>query len=331
MSFKGLIYALVTILLTLALLEGTVRIWGYADRYIYDPIYAPYDKCDTPLVVHKPNLQNALARANTIINTDSLGLRSVVPGRIIGEKPANTIRIAIAGDSVTFGHGVKDTADVYPAVLESILNSQSGGTVRYEVFNFGVSAYSLAEMTATLKCRMLDLKPDIVVCAFLLDDFDPNRMVSVDEYGYTNDRKLGGGAGRFPLIKRVLRHFHLTYLVRDAFFAPRQKDRSRIYDEALVAQSYPYLNEFRKIASQNGINYFFILLPSYGSEESSKIAEKLNRDGFQYLDLSNLWTEYRFEAYRADKLDAHPSAAVHKEIAARTAWYIKIKFGPKTR
>ncbi len=326
MSYKSLLYGLVTILLTLALLEGMVRIWGYSDRYMYDPIYASYDKCDTPLVVHKPNLQNALARANTLINTDSLGLRSLVPGRIIGEKPPNTVRIAIAGDSVTFGHGIRHTADVYPNVLEGFLNSVSEGKTNYEVYNFGVSAYSLAEMTATLKCRMLDIKPDIVVCAFILDDFDPGRMVSVDEYGYTNDRKLAVDSGRFPALKRFLRHFHLTYLIRDAFFAPKQKE-SNSYDEALVSKSYPYLQEFRKIASEKGIPYFFILLPSYGSEASSKIAEKLGSDGFNFLDLSTLWAEYKFEDYRADKYDAHPSAAVHKQIAERAGWYIKIKFG----
>ncbi len=326
MSYKSILFTFVTILLTLALLEGMVRIWGYSDRYIYDPIYTSDDKCDPPLVVHKPNLKNALARDNTIINTDAMGLRSLVPGRVIGEKRPNTIRIAIAGDSVTFGHGVRNNSDVYSNVLENFLNSASDGKTTYEVYNFGVSAYSLAEMTASLRCRMLDLKPDIVVCAFIMDDFDPGRMVTVDEYGYTNDRSLGGTAGRFPALKSFLRHFHLTYLIRDAFFAPKQPE-SGAYDEALVSQSYPYLQEFRKIASEKDIKYFFIVLPTYGSESSSKVIEKLGRDGFNFLDLSTLWTEYNFETFRADKHDAHPSAAVHKQIAERAGWYIKIKFG----
>ncbi len=326
MSYKTFIFALISIIFTLVLLEGIVRLWGYSDRYIYDPIYTLCDKCDPPLVVHKPNLRHALARAMTIIDTDSLGLRTVDAGRTISRKSADEIRIAIVGDSVTFGHGVRNSADVYPAVLENILNSGSGGKNRFRVFNFGVSAYSLNEMVDALKCRMLDVEPDIVICAFIFDDFDPNRMVDVDEYGYTNDRKLGGGHNRFPFFKNLLRRLHITYLVRDALLAARRNKNAHISGDARVLELYSCLHEFRAIASQNGVEYCFILLPSFGSDDFSKITGRLDADHFQYLDLSNMWKEYSLEKFRCNKLDNHPSATVHKEIAARVAAYIQDRF-----
>lgn len=328
MTATRLAYGIVTMLLALLLLEGAVRLWGYSEMYIYDPIYAPFDSCDTPLVVHKPNLSNAHARAGSIVHTDSLGLRSEIPAKIVGEKRPDTIRIAIVGDSVTFGHGIPNAADVYPAVLEKRLSSESAGGFRYEVLNFGVSAYSLVEMTATLKCRMVLLKPDIVVCAFIMDDFDPGRMVSVDEFGYTNDPKLGWGKNRFPLLKNMLRHWHLTYLIRDALFNLRGAKTSR-YNDATIDQSYRHLKEFKMIASQYGSDCFFVLLPSYGSDDLSKIAERLDRDGLQYLNLSTIWRNYSLDAFSVGKRDSHPSAAVHKEIANSISCYIKTNFGPK--
>lgn len=326
MAYKAILYPFVLIILFVAFLEGIVRVWGYADRYLYDPIYTLYQHCDIPLVVHKSNLHKALARSMTLIDTDSLGLRSLHAGEVIKEKSDDEIRIAIVGDSVTFGHGVPNTADTYPAMLETNLNDNNGGNLHFRVLNFGVSAYSLAEMAATLRCRMLDVQPDIVICAFIFDDFDPNRMVAVDEYGYTNDRRLGGGAGRFPLIKRVLRNLHLTYLVRDAFIAVKTKVASQVPASTHVSKSYTHLQEFRNIAWQHGIDYCFILLPSFGSDDFSKIIGKLDEDDFQYLDLSNLWKEYELKTYRARKFDNHPSAVIHKEIAARTTAYIKDTF-----
>ena len=44
------------------------------------------------------------------------------------------VRVACVGDSITFGHGIKDREnDAYPGVLRSLLGE------KYDVRNFGVS------------------------------------------------------------------------------------------------------------------------------------------------------------------------------------------------
>lgn len=106
---------------TIILLEIGVRLWGYADHYIYDPIYEPYPSAADIPFVHKANLQQARGRGQTIFNTDSLGLRSLASGTVYGSRQPNEIRIVILGDSITFGEGVTQTADTYPQLVANML------------------------------------------------------------------------------------------------------------------------------------------------------------------------------------------------------------------
>src|ERR1051326_3540792 len=81
------------------LLEIAVRLWGYSEPHIYDPIYRPGGHTDIPYV-HKPNLVNARGRGLAMINTDSLGLRAKTAGVRYLPKQPDEYRIAIAGDSI---------------------------------------------------------------------------------------------------------------------------------------------------------------------------------------------------------------------------------------
>ena len=163
-------------------LEILVRVWGYSQRYFYDPIYMPYDKSPEIPYVMKPNLHQVRAHGNIWINTDALGLRSPVPARTYGTKQAGEYRIAFVGDSVTFGVGVP-TGETYPEIVEKSLNHLQHHC-QVNVFNFAVSSYSLKEMTATLKYRVPEVSPDLVVMGIVIDDFDTNRTPKVDKYGY---------------------------------------------------------------------------------------------------------------------------------------------------
>jgi hypothetical protein len=67
---------------TLVALEVAVRIWGYSEHHISDPIYMPFEPSPEIPYVHKPNLAHARAHGLAIINTDSLGLRSETAGLV---------------------------------------------------------------------------------------------------------------------------------------------------------------------------------------------------------------------------------------------------------
>jgi hypothetical protein len=82
-------------------------------------------------------------------------------------KPANTLRIAVLGDSYTEALQVP-MGDTFWAVAELELRKCYVLADReVEVINFGVSGYGTAEELMTLRYRVWDYSPDIVILAFV--------------------------------------------------------------------------------------------------------------------------------------------------------------------
>jgi hypothetical protein len=88
------------------------------------------------------------------------------------EKPENTYRIMIVGDSFTFGYGV-DEGQQYPALLESCLNRESDGSVTYQVINAGfASSFSPDSFYVFLRYIAPAYQPDMIIEAyFIQNDF----------------------------------------------------------------------------------------------------------------------------------------------------------------
>ena len=82
------------------------------------------------------------------------------------EKPADVFRIALVGDSFTFGHGVR-YEDTWGARVEEALG---GGDVAVEVLNFAVSGYDADEVALMLRHRALQWQPDRLLYGFFLND-----------------------------------------------------------------------------------------------------------------------------------------------------------------
>jgi lysophospholipase L1-like esterase len=325
---KKVFFVVYLLILPLLLLEGVVRIWGYAGHYLYDPIYMPYEQTEDIPYIQKPDLSNARARGHAVINTDSLGLRSVVAGAVYGPKEAAQFRIAVTGDSVTFGEGVADTQETYPAVLESLLN-QKQQRKQVQVFNFGVSAYSVRQMAATLRYRMPEVQPDMVVMAIVPEDFTLTRTGAVDKWGYTVHSTSTGVIGDDSLFKKVLRKIHLTYLVRDLFQRYSAKSKTDSNDTVapglpvtIPADAYQYVLQFRDTAEQQHLPYLVLLLPPISHTFDKTFFDQLDQDRIVFLDLNAIKQEFSLAEYNASRFDGHPSPAVHQRIAEELATYI---------
>lgn len=89
-------------------------------------------------------------------------------------KPAGTFRIALIGDSVSFGYGV-DLESTFARQLESHLTA-TGGTPRFEVLNLGVSGYNPYTESELLRGVALGYAPDLVLVQFCINDLNDPTM-----------------------------------------------------------------------------------------------------------------------------------------------------------
>ena len=82
-------------------------------------------------------------------------------------KENGIFRIAIIGDSVTYGVGVS-FEDTFSKRLEHSLNSNSDQ--KYEVLSFGVIGYNTVQQLALWREEIVEFSPDLVIWNYVLND-----------------------------------------------------------------------------------------------------------------------------------------------------------------
>lgn len=123
--------------------------------------YSAIDVYDTQLGWSPKKSSQAVMYDGTIVTFNTSGARGLKEYSI--EKPLGKQRILVIGDSFTFGEQVND-AETFSAVLESKLPN-------IEVMNFGVHGYGIDQMLLNFERQAALYKPDVVVFAFIFDDF----------------------------------------------------------------------------------------------------------------------------------------------------------------
>ena len=91
------------------------------------------------------------------------------------EKPEGVLRIAVLGDSTTFGYGVEED-ETYSSFLQRFLNA--AGRRRFEVLNFGVTGYCTRDEAIVLEQRVAEFAPDLIVLGYNLNDPNANPLDS---------------------------------------------------------------------------------------------------------------------------------------------------------
>lgn len=100
----------------------------------------------------------------TTVRTNAEGMRDDELALPTGSR----LRIAVLGDSYSFGFGV-DADDVYANVLEELLNSECDEP-RFEVLNFGVGGYSTRDEALVLRHKVLAYQPVALILGYVLND-----------------------------------------------------------------------------------------------------------------------------------------------------------------
>ena len=97
---------------------------------------------------------------------NSLGLRG--PETAV-DKPEGVLRVLFVGDSVTEGSDVSDE-DIFPRVVERLLNDEIHAPGRFETLNMGVGGYNTYTEKHGLFSVGFALDPDVVVVGFCYND-----------------------------------------------------------------------------------------------------------------------------------------------------------------
>ena len=102
---------------------------------------------------------------NEYAHLNKEGYRDIEHGTTKGTK----FRIAVIGDSYTFGSGIKNINHIYPRQLERLLNIDKGRN--YEVLNFGKPGVDTEFEITILKNDVVQYKPDLIIIGYVLNDF----------------------------------------------------------------------------------------------------------------------------------------------------------------
>jgi len=153
-AFGKLLLILAGVFFALLLCEIILRVSGYSSPnfYMHDPVLG---------ATLRPNAEgwwNQEGRAYIHIN--SQGLRDREHPKT---KPANTVRIAVLGDSYAEALQLPMEGAFWSIVEARLRECGAMKGQNVEVINFGVSGYGTAQELLTLREKVLDYSPDIVL------------------------------------------------------------------------------------------------------------------------------------------------------------------------
>src|SRR5688500_13115181 len=142
------------IVLGLVVVEIGLRIIGVSSPEFYT---ADWD-LGYRLIPNTSGTYSSEGRSYVVINSE--GFRDVEHAI---EKPANTVRIAVVGDSYVEGLQVEQN-ERFTDVLQSHLNACDGfGGKQVELLTFGVSGYGTGQELLLIQRSVLKYSPDIIM------------------------------------------------------------------------------------------------------------------------------------------------------------------------
>jgi hypothetical protein len=177
---KKLALALFGLFIGALLTEAALRIIGYSYPYFYT---TDYHRGYSP----KPNQEGWFWVENkNYVTINSEGLRDREHSKI---KPADTLRVAVLGDSFAEAKEVPMEQTFWSVMEQKLQACQAFAGKKVEVINFGVGGYGTAQELLTLRQKVWEYSPDIVLLTVtpyndITDNYRP--LKGADEVPYFN-------------------------------------------------------------------------------------------------------------------------------------------------
>jgi lysophospholipase L1-like esterase len=288
-----------------------------------------------------PNITTVTPGFKGLVRINNLGFRGE---DVSVEKSPGTYRIAILGDSITFGRYLGENS-VYPRLLEANMNSSGNYPLPVEVINASFSGRDTWEELALLEHRILPLHPDLVVLEICLNDHvrfpPPEKGTAVGAFGdqawwqyssflhYLDKRVEGFGQYHLKALKRLgLYHATGKEFLRDFYIDQREilniETNWEEWSKALLG--------VRDLARGNGVDILFVLFPltyhfKEGVVETAPLLSSLARDhDIPFIDMLGPFSEAGGGRVYRDRL--HPNSKGHRIVADELEKYIASRFLP---
>ncbi|PYQ09992.1 MAG: hypothetical protein DMH00_12075 [Acidobacteria bacterium] len=248
------------------------------------------------------------------VRTNSLGMRGPEPA----PPDPSLFRVAVVGDSFTFGFGVPEE-ETYPSLLASILNrSPAGRNRRFEVLNLGVVGYNTQDEAVVVERKVLALDPRLVIIGYVLNDPEIDPRPSLHK------------AFDPPVWWRhshVLRLLHLgwnwldvwRYGGGDYIRYLHSPDRDKWQS---VVTAFERIGVLTRERGSSVLVVIFPLVPADGwasypyGDLHLQVTKAARKEGFEVVDLLPVFLRHAPSDLRVSVEDGHPNALGH-ELAAQ--------------
>jgi lysophospholipase L1-like esterase len=263
------------------------------------------------------------------IVTNHLGFRErEIPAKIPGR-----YRIAIVGDSFTWGQGI-EVGERYSNLLEDALGPG------YEVLNFGRPGDDMPEHLDVLD-QALATSPDFVLLQLYINDFETKQMQRPRPYPLlpaSLDRTLEGSSLLYDLLNQQWASLQTALGIVDSYEVYMAKNLRDPADPS-SRLAFGQLNEFLERARRAGVATGTVLFPATDAMVANgshypfgylhdRVALTCSNLGLRCLDLLPAFSTIRDpKSLWVSPFDAHPNAMANK-LAARE---ILARFGPLWR
>ncbi|MBI4451962.1 SGNH/GDSL hydrolase family protein [Candidatus Woesearchaeota archaeon] len=231
----------------------------------------------------------------------------------------NVYRIAVLGDSFTFGTGIENMESTYPKILQTKLNAKAR-TIKYGVFNFGKEGVDTEYEIKILQQYALKYNPDIIIVGYVLNDFrDAASQNKRNFYLFWADKYIERKSYLYSLIKKsgvnllesigVIKSYQKA--IAESFYSDKNKEINRAY-----------ILEMDKIAKNNNATLVVVAIPfiynldDYPFSHAHEfLKDTAAQNRILYLDTLPQLSKFNESDIVVSRYDWHPNEMGHKIIA----------------
>jgi hypothetical protein len=258
--------------------------------------------------------------------------------RTIGDGDAPSLRLLVAGDSITLGEGVEPEQS-YAAILASAISAQEGRPV--EVVNAGVNAAGYCHVIRAVHRHMADESYDRVVIGLFADDLEQRAVTLVGGQLRADPTLVDGIIGTLATESYVLNwlwfkqlEWVIAYQTNEGRHPP-----AHVSHKGREIPVQTLLNFERSIRGVLDYDPLLVLIPPVGGalcpadpdpgsecawlfDDMDRMVVTLESVGENFIDLRGLWddgADYTQPMERRwwrehQRLPVHPSATGHERI-----------------